>query len=265
MPVQRIVAGVLLTAGLMFPAMAVAQDDGGARGRRERQANARADERGDERADQARGNGARRGRGAAARFRGMDADHDGVITRAEWRGNDESFRQHDTNHDGVLSGDEVTALEDAAATPRRRDDLVAAFTRADRDNDGRLGRHEWTPTLGSFDAADANHDGIVTRAEYLAANRMAGRLPPDAAGRAAADTRRDSRAYRAGFDKGVADGRQAGREDRQVNGGRWDLEGQRELEQADAGYDQVLGPREEYQAGYRAGFRRGYGEGFGPR
>ncbi|OFW22289.1 MAG: hypothetical protein A3G21_01740 [Acidobacteria bacterium RIFCSPLOWO2_12_FULL_66_21] len=54
-------------------------------------------------------------------------------------------------------------------------------------------------------------------------------------------------------------------EDKSVNGGKWDLEGQRELEQADAGYDQRLGAREDYQAGYRAGFRLGYRQGFGPR
>ena len=37
----------------------------------------------------------------------MDADHDGVVTRAEWRGDERAFRNHDTNGDGVLSGAEV--------------------------------------------------------------------------------------------------------------------------------------------------------------
>ena len=41
------------------------------------------------------------------RFRGMDRNGDGRITRAEWRGSAQSFRQHDWNNDGVLSGDEV--------------------------------------------------------------------------------------------------------------------------------------------------------------
>lgn len=41
------------------------------------------------------------------RVRDMDTDHDGVVTRAEWRGTDEGFRNHDTNGDGVLSGAEV--------------------------------------------------------------------------------------------------------------------------------------------------------------
>jgi hypothetical protein len=41
------------------------------------------------------------------RIRDMDTDHDGVVTRAEWRGNGQAFSDHDTNGDGVLSGAEV--------------------------------------------------------------------------------------------------------------------------------------------------------------
>lgn len=44
---------------------------------------------------------------AQGRFHGLDRNRDGVITRAEWRGNDNSFRQHDSNRDGVISGAEV--------------------------------------------------------------------------------------------------------------------------------------------------------------
>lgn len=53
---------------------------------------------------------------------------------------------------------------------------------------------------------------------------------------------------------------QAGREDRELTN-TWDLEGQRELEQADAGYAPGMGALQDYQAGYRAGYR----QGFGPR
>jgi hypothetical protein len=49
----------------------------------------------------------------------MDTDRDGVVTRAEWRGNAEEFRRHDTNRDGVLSGREV------------RDDAEEVVVRAD--------------------------------------------------------------------------------------------------------------------------------------
>ena len=42
----------------------------------------------------------------------------------------------------------------------------------------------------------------------------------------------------------------------------WDLEGQRELETADSGYQASMGPKDQYQAGYREGFRRAYREGW---
>ena len=60
-----------------------------------------------------------------------------------------------------------------------------------------------------------------------------------------------------------SEGRQAGREDK-TRRNAWDLEGQRELEQADSGYTTQVGSRSDYQAGYRDGFRRAYAEGFGP-
>jgi hypothetical protein len=41
------------------------------------------------------------------RFRGIDRDGNGVISRFEWRGNDRSFANHDWDGDGVLDGSEV--------------------------------------------------------------------------------------------------------------------------------------------------------------
>jgi hypothetical protein len=47
------------------------------------------------------------------RIRDMDTDHDGVVTRAEWRGTGQAFGDDDTNGDGVLSGAEVREDSDA--------------------------------------------------------------------------------------------------------------------------------------------------------
>lgn len=200
------------------------------------------------------------------RVRAMDADNDGVVTRAEWRGNEQSFREHDTNHDGVLSGDEVwaPAARDRQGPDRwRREERLARFTRADRNRDGRLSFREWTGSETMFDRLDRNGDEFISRAEFMAA---AVERPPGAAGsRDDAEAQARTPAYQAGYQKGLEEGRQAGREDKTVNGGKWDLEGQRELEQADSGYRNELGTRTDYQAGYRAGFRLGYAEGFGPR
>lgn len=191
---------------------------------------------------------------------GEDTDGDGVITRREWRGTTQLFREYDVNRDGVISGDEVRAVvEDSQqllADPdeARREAIVNRFNREDPNGDDRIEREEWTGNAGSFARMDRNGDGIVTRAEFTAA----------ANDRAVGTTGQRPRtpAYQAGYDRGLIEGRTAGKEDRTINGGKWDLEGQRELEQADSGYEPRFGARDEYQTGYRAGFRLGYREGF---
>jgi len=172
----------------------------------------------------------------SARFRGMDVNRDGVITRAEWRGSEQSFRQHDRNNDRVLAGEEVRNFED--------DGLVQDFGLVDLDGNGHVTQQEWRR---AFTQLDTNRDGSLTQDELGTRDRA-----PVV-----------TRTFQAGRDRGLTDGRQAGREDaaRRV----WDLDGQRELEQADAGYNNGLGPRDQYQAGYRDGFRQGYTEGYGPR
>lgn len=195
------------------------------------------------------------------RFQGMDTDNDGVITRDEWRGSDESFRQHDTNHDNVLSGNEVWVPigreREDAQDRSRREERIARFNRLDTDLDGRIALREWTGSRASFDAIDRNHNEFLSRTEFIeySLDRPVG----------TSGSQVETGAYKAGYQKGLEEGRQAGREDKNVNGGKWDLDGQRELEQADSGYRNELGARTDYQAGYRSGFRLGYREGFGPR
>ena len=175
------------------------------------------------------------------RYRGMDRNRDGVITRAEWRGNDQSFRQHDRNGDGRLSADEVRADDGSG--------IVRDFAAVDLDGNGHVTAQEWRR---AFTQLDDNRDGSLTEDElWTRGDRWRNDVPVV------------TRAFQAGRERGVIDGRQAGREDgaRRV----WDLDGQRELEQADAGYRNELGARDQYQAGYREGFRQAYAEGYGPR
>jgi Ca2+-binding EF-hand superfamily protein len=224
-------------------------------------------------------------------FTGLDHNRDGRITRDEWHFDREGFRRADHNNDGVISRAEFLTED------QEDDDRDDRWSNLDVNGDGRISRTEWHGSAQRFDALDANRDGVITRAEMLGTDP-----PPDLFtsvdlnhdriitrdewhwSRASFDARdldRNGRlsreefngvasqsaasaAYRAGQERGLVEGREAGRGDKQQTGA-WDLEGQRELEQADSGYDARFGPRPEYQAGYREGFRRGYREGFGPR
>ena len=225
-----------------------------------------------------------------AHFSALDHNRDSRLSRAEWHASTELFSRIDRNRDSFVSLSEFTSDQD--------DDREDRFGDLDVNNDGRLSRAEWHGAAGVFDALDANRDGVLTRAEAIGTEGGArdefksvdvngdGAISRDewhwnGAAFDRLDANRDGRlvrgefetappapastetaAYRAGYDRGRQEGIQAGKEDKPRG---WDLEGQRELETADSGYEGRLGPLNEYQAGYRAGFRRGYREGFGPR
>src|SRR6185436_16854487 len=98
-------------------------------------------------------------RNSTMRFREMDANRDGVITRQEWRGNDRAFRNHDWNGDGKLSGDELRV---GARPPNRWDD---------RDIEGSIDREDaWTPER--FRVLDHNGDGRPSRSEWHASREL---------------------------------------------------------------------------------------------
>jgi hypothetical protein len=110
------------------------------------------------------------------RFRGMDRNRDGEITRTEWNGSAQSFRVHDWNGNGVLEGDEVY---DARFRPGRRpedEDLRAqTFDNLDVNNNNRVELREWTASLNAFDRLDGNGDGVLTQAEVGVVNPTVGR------------------------------------------------------------------------------------------
>jgi Ca2+-binding EF-hand superfamily protein len=172
------------------------------------------------------------------RFSDLDTNHDGSVSRSEWHGSAAVFTALDANRDGVLTRAEAVGNQDTAPDE---------FRSLDVNNDGAVARDEWHWNTAAFDRLDANRDGRLSRGEFQAST------PPSP---------QESAAYRAGYDRGRIEGLQAGREDKPRH---WDLEGQRELEDADSGYQASMGNRNDYQAGYRTGFRSGYREGFGAR
>jgi Ca2+-binding EF-hand superfamily protein len=182
------------------------------------------------------------------RFLAVDRNRDGWVTRAESGLSNAEFDRLDTNNDNRLSRFEFDTAgsyaPDTYASP-----VNDRFTAADRNSDGWLTRSEWRGTETTFTLLDSNHDNRLSRDEYDAT--VATNQPQ--ANRSAA--------WRAGYDRGVQEGRQAGRED-YSNGHGWDLEGQTELERADSGYNSQVGSLTDYQAGYRSGFRNAYREGF---
>jgi hypothetical protein len=143
------------------------------------------DEKADKAAAKAKGTTGAEG----TRFSGVDRDHDGVIRRAEWSGSDASFASHDWNRDGVLSGKEMIPGAVRPAPARSASRLPAAppapvpaasratprpsstpdpdgpvFARLDANHDGVLTRAEWPDER--FSRVDFNHDGVLSAYEY---------------------------------------------------------------------------------------------------
>lgn len=104
-----------------------------------------------------------------AAFDNADANHDGVVSRAEFvAARSARFQQMDRNGDGAISRDDFGRIIQFRPQIGQRIDTMLA--EADLNHDGRVTQAELAqaPTR-LFDMADANHDGVVDQNELAAA------------------------------------------------------------------------------------------------
>jgi Ca2+-binding EF-hand superfamily protein len=100
-----------------------------------------------------------------ATFDRADANHDGMITRAEFiAARSARFAELDRNHDGAFSKDDFGQL--AKFRPEAAERLDILIAQADASHDGRVTQAELAaaPTP-IFDRADSNHDGVIDKDE----------------------------------------------------------------------------------------------------
>lgn len=107
-----------------------------------------------------------------AGFARLDLNHDGLITRAEFIATRHPrFVLLDRNGDHYLTLADIPAF--ASYLPQA-EEARAMLARCDVDHDGRVSEAEFVAcSLAVFDAADLNHDGVLTMEEArLARNQF---------------------------------------------------------------------------------------------
>jgi Ca2+-binding EF-hand superfamily protein len=127
---------------------------------------------------QSRAGRGRRGYGAqqlGRRMKQWDANGDGVIERAEWKGSEPLFARIDADQDGKISQKEVKKFGKEAG--RRWNNRVsdAAFGRFDENGDGKISAEEWKSRPELFVRFDVNGDGFITRDELTPKGPRGGR------------------------------------------------------------------------------------------
>lgn len=104
-------------------------------------------------------------------FAKADANHDGRISRDEFQtARAARFDKLDRNRDGYLDDGDIPRL--LRANAQRMQKFDAALNMADANHDGRVSRAEYmTAGLHMFELVDANHDGYVDHDELQQAQQ----------------------------------------------------------------------------------------------
>lgn len=105
------------------------------------------------------------------KYRNIDINSDGRVTRNEWRAAFErSFDNHDWNKDGILSGDEVKTWKDSddewqSPSRWRGGRRWSKMEKIDQNNDGQISRSEWRGSAEDFNRVDDDGNGFLTAVE----------------------------------------------------------------------------------------------------
>jgi Ca2+-binding EF-hand superfamily protein len=117
--------------------------------------------------------GPRRNRGpghtrpdAEERWKKLDQDNDGRISRSEWRRNEQAFDRMDSDKDGFLTKEELRSAAREFRGRRR-----SRLREMDTDADGSISRSEWKGKEEIFNRLDANSDGLLSRDELRGARK----------------------------------------------------------------------------------------------
>jgi hypothetical protein len=110
-------------------------------------------------------------------FDDLDYNNNGRVERSEWHGSLAEFRRLDANQDGILSRYEVVGAQESFNTYNE-------FAGLDYNRNGSLERAEWHWSNVSFTSRDTNRDGVISQEEFNAA----GGSPDTASTQSAAGT-----------------------------------------------------------------------------
>ena len=105
-------------------------------------------------------------------FDDLDFNNNGRVERTEWHGSVAEFRRLDGNNDGILSRYEVVGAQESF-------DTYDEFAGLDYNRDGNIERNEWHWSNVSFTSRDTNRDGRISQAEF----NTAGGSPDTTAGK----------------------------------------------------------------------------------
>jgi Ca2+-binding EF-hand superfamily protein len=109
-----------------------------------------------------------------ARFKAMDKNGDGKVSRDEFPGRPAMFERVDGNKDGFLEASEVKALaaKAGAATMPPAAQPGARIMAMDKDGDGKVSREEFMGAPAMFDRLDVNNDGSLSKDEAAEAPKI---------------------------------------------------------------------------------------------